>query len=134
MPLPKPKSGENKDNFISRCMGSGEMNSEYPEQDQRAAVCYSQWERKEEIRREAMSQFLKSDKDAKRFVEEFVVIAGLSEQLTDDDKRTILDIEADIVDLKQRLLDAMTPEEKEGINQQIEDLKQEIQDIRDAAE
>lgn len=43
MPLPTPHSGESKDDFISRCMGDDVMRDEYPEQDQRAAVCYSQW-------------------------------------------------------------------------------------------
>lgn len=46
MPLPKPNKGESKDKFISRCMGSSTMNSEFPDQKQRAAVCYSQWKGK----------------------------------------------------------------------------------------
>jgi len=46
MPLPTPKSGEGQDKFISRCMSSDVMNSEYPDQKQRAAVCYSQFRRK----------------------------------------------------------------------------------------
>ena len=43
MPLPAPNSGESEKDFVSRCMGAEGMNSEYPKQDQRAAVCYSQW-------------------------------------------------------------------------------------------
>lgn len=41
--MPKPHEGEREDDYISRCMGSDEMNADYPEQDQRAAVCYSYW-------------------------------------------------------------------------------------------
>jgi len=43
MPIPKPKSGEEKDVFISRCMGDKTMNKEYPDQKQRAGVCHSQF-------------------------------------------------------------------------------------------
>lgn len=43
MPIPKPSKGEKEKDFISRCMGSEVMTKEYPENDQRAAVCYSSW-------------------------------------------------------------------------------------------
>lgn len=45
MPLPSPKGKEKENNFISRCMGDETMNKDYPDQKQRAAVCYSQWKR-----------------------------------------------------------------------------------------
>ena len=48
MPLPKPKSDEDKDAFLSRCMGDDVMNEEYPEEDQRFAVCQAQWDKKKE--------------------------------------------------------------------------------------
>ena len=41
-----PKKGESKSDFVSRCMGDSVMNKEWPEQKQRAGVCYSQWEKK----------------------------------------------------------------------------------------
>lgn len=44
MPMPKPRSGESQSDFITRCMGNETMKSEYSEQDQRNAVCSSQWE------------------------------------------------------------------------------------------
>jgi ATP-dependent protease ClpP protease subunit len=47
MPLPKPKPKEEQKDFISRCMGDGVMNKEFPEQEQRAAVCYRQWREKD---------------------------------------------------------------------------------------
>lgn len=43
MPIPKPNEGESQKDFISRCMANPTMNSDYPENDQRAAVCYSAW-------------------------------------------------------------------------------------------
>jgi len=48
MPIPKPRSGESEKDFISRCMGDDVMVSEFPDAKQRAAVCYSQWRRKED--------------------------------------------------------------------------------------
>lgn len=47
MPLPKPHKGEERDAFISRCMSDDIMKSEYPKEDQRAAVCIKQWETKD---------------------------------------------------------------------------------------
>jgi hypothetical protein len=46
MPLPKPRSGEKQNDFVSRCMDNDTMKSEYPDQAQRTAVCYSQWRRR----------------------------------------------------------------------------------------
>jgi hypothetical protein len=40
--LPSPSGKESKDSFISRCMADSKMLSEYPDEKQRAAVCYSQ--------------------------------------------------------------------------------------------
>jgi hypothetical protein len=46
MPLPSPRKGQDKDSFISNCMSDPDMISEFPEQKQRAAVCYSQNKRR----------------------------------------------------------------------------------------
>lgn len=52
MPLPTPhrdktgKKTEKKSEFISRCMGDPVTNKDFPDQKQRAAVCYSQWEKR----------------------------------------------------------------------------------------
>ena len=37
-----PSSGEDKDKFLQRCMS--ELNNEFPDQDQRYAVCNSYWD------------------------------------------------------------------------------------------
>jgi len=41
MPLPVPKSQEDSQNFITRCMESKVMQREYPDKKQRLAVAYS---------------------------------------------------------------------------------------------
>jgi len=44
MPLPKPNDGESENDFIERCMSNETMKEDYPDNDQRLAVCYNQWE------------------------------------------------------------------------------------------
>lgn len=46
MPLPKPNDGESQGDFMDRCMGNETMVAEYPDEEQRAAVCHKQWEGK----------------------------------------------------------------------------------------
>ncbi len=46
MPLPKPKKGESKNDFVSRCLGSEAIKEFGKENKQRVAVCESQWERR----------------------------------------------------------------------------------------
>ncbi len=50
MPLPKPKDGESQDNFIKRCMSNDTMKKDYTDNDQRLAVCFSQWKKKDETK------------------------------------------------------------------------------------
>ena len=42
MPLPKRNKDENAKNFVNRCMSSDVMKEEYPNQQQRVAVCINQ--------------------------------------------------------------------------------------------
>ena len=44
MPIPTPKGKETQQEFISRCMS--EMKGEFPDKEQRLAVCYTQWKEK----------------------------------------------------------------------------------------
>lgn len=46
MPIPSPKDGETRKEFLSRCMGNEVMVSEYEDNKQRYAVCNSQWRRR----------------------------------------------------------------------------------------
>lgn len=43
MPIPKPKTGETKKDFVKRCMSDDIMAKEYGV-DQRFAICVAQWE------------------------------------------------------------------------------------------
>lgn len=47
MPLPKPNDGESKLDFINRCMSDDKMNEEYPDKEQRFAVCNQQTQKQE---------------------------------------------------------------------------------------
>ena len=44
--MPMPGSSETEDEFISRCMGDEEAMADFPDEDQRYAVCISKWEGK----------------------------------------------------------------------------------------
>lgn len=44
--MPYPKPGESKKDYISRFMGSGEAQSDFPDEKQRLAVAYSMFEKK----------------------------------------------------------------------------------------
>ena len=46
MPIPKPEKNENKQKFVSRCMGNETMKKEYPDAKQRVAICLGQTRRK----------------------------------------------------------------------------------------
>ena len=52
MPMPRPEKDETKDEFIDRCMSDGVMNEEYPDKDQRYAICNSIWYGDRSSRRE----------------------------------------------------------------------------------
>ena len=45
MPIPKPKAGESKKDFVKRCMANDTMAKEYGV-DQRFAICVAKWEEK----------------------------------------------------------------------------------------
>jgi len=42
MPIPKPDNNEDKQKFVARCMSSETMKKEYPNSQQRIAVCLGQ--------------------------------------------------------------------------------------------
>jgi hypothetical protein len=41
--MPKPAPDEERDEFLDRCMDDGTMRRDFPERDQRRAVCNKQW-------------------------------------------------------------------------------------------
>jgi hypothetical protein len=42
--MPKPQANEKKTDYLQRCMSDDKMNSEFPDESQRYAVCNSYWE------------------------------------------------------------------------------------------
>jgi hypothetical protein len=46
MPLPTPTPDESKSAFIARCMSDAKTKEEYPDAQQRIAVCIVQYEQK----------------------------------------------------------------------------------------
>lgn len=46
MPLPTPKTDESVSAFIARCMSDAKTQSEYPDAQQRIAVCIAQYDKK----------------------------------------------------------------------------------------
>lgn len=58
MPV-KPRKNEDEETFISRCMS--EEKESFPQQDQRLAVCYSYWSKKDEMSSEDITDDLDED-------------------------------------------------------------------------
>lgn len=56
MPLPKPTDQESRDDFIERCMGDPTAIAEFPDQEQRSAVCIKQFggEKQPTVNRQAV--------------------------------------------------------------------------------
>ena len=46
MPIPKRKQNEDKNVFVSRCMGNETMKKDYPDEKQRVAICLGQTRQK----------------------------------------------------------------------------------------
>ena len=53
MPLPKPRAGESSNQFVQRCMIDDTSVSEYPDRQQRYAVCISLSKDRKEIIKQA---------------------------------------------------------------------------------
>lgn len=45
MPIPQPRPNESEDAFVIRCMLDSTMELEYPEHQQRFAICLNEYER-----------------------------------------------------------------------------------------
>lgn len=45
MPVPKPRKGESRSDYVSRFMANEAMRKEFPKQAQRSAVAHSTWRR-----------------------------------------------------------------------------------------
>lgn len=79
MPLPSPKKDEKQSDFISRCMGNSVTNKDFPDQKQRAAVCYAQWKKKK-----------KKSKATKEEAAEFATLSELPVAQAEEVLNTVL--------------------------------------------
>jgi hypothetical protein len=65
MPIPKPRSNEEKKDFIQRCMSDSKMASEYTNTDQRLAVCSTSYEENlSKVNLESYTDYPESAKNA----------------------------------------------------------------------
>jgi len=60
-----------------------------------------------------------------------IKIKKFKEELSPEEQKEILDIEQEIAELKKQKIDAETSEEKESIADDIDELKQQISDIKE---
>lgn len=84
MPLPKPHSGESQDDFISRCMGDPTAMEDFPDQEQRLAVCFRQWREERSMSGAERKSLRVEIKDAEKGIVE-AVFATLEQKDHDDD-------------------------------------------------
>lgn len=56
MPIPKPKKGESKEDFVGRCMSNPTMRNEYPDRKQRFAICMDSWRNKNKKKKQLEKQ------------------------------------------------------------------------------
>lgn len=112
MPIPTPNDGESEDDFISRCMGNDAMVEDYPDNDQRAAVCYSQYsERAAQHRNKTMSGLSEKHRELKRRRAEIVAKMGAlvkqeddaDQPLSDEELSTFDDLAASLEAIDQQL-------------------------------
>lgn len=72
MPIPKIKQDEDKNSYVSRCMSNETMKKDYPNQQQRVAVCLGQTKTKgnllEEVHDELFAQNCSWDDEWNEFV------------------------------------------------------------------
>lgn len=74
MPIPKPKKDETKDDFIDRCMGNEAMKEEFPDNDQRLAVCHDSWDKEKEKKSKSKENMPENIEYRTFTVEEFRVL------------------------------------------------------------
>lgn len=61
MPIPKPKKGEKKTEFVSRCISVLSDKDEFDNNSQRAAVCNSIWEKSKSVFDQYSNESLEND-------------------------------------------------------------------------
>lgn len=65
MPLPKPSVGESRNDFMGRCVSDPKIVNEFSDQDQRVAVCMTQYEGKKMTDEPIENEELEAETEAK---------------------------------------------------------------------
>jgi|GEM_PF-1423863 len=95
MPLPIPQKGQQKEKFISSCMGNNVMLSDYSDNAQRYAICNSIWKRrntkaKESLETKDMALYVAKKIDTKdHVIFEASTFGDVTEQGIDSDNHII---------------------------------------------
>lgn len=102
MPIPKPREGEAKNDFMFRCMSDDVMQTEYPTQKQRSAVCnvaFTDMKKSKETpeqteKQEAIFKFKKQKEDD----DQQLVFGFASVSMTPEGKQ-VVDFHKDAMDI-----------------------------------
>ena len=79
--MPKPHTDESRDDFLDRCMGDDESVAEFPDADQRYAVCNSIWrERSKAMKHQSVALELKREPDNDGVFEGYASVFGIVDQ------------------------------------------------------
>src|SRR5215469_457134 len=109
MPVPAPSSDESQSDFIDRCMANDDM-QEY-DQDQRAAICFSQWEERAAHAQRTKHMSSLSEKHRELCRQKGQIAAQMAEIVKQEDEGTNGDeastrfaaLEASLADLNARI-------------------------------
>lgn len=122
MPIPKPNTGEKRQDFISRCMGDSTMTSEYSDNKQRLAVCSASFNSKEQSSVETQEDNTEDQKHVRNVQEtedSYVIEFGKSMPESDEEeKEDLSEIEQEFVEIHSEIKAYHDDEEKnaeEGI-------------------
>jgi hypothetical protein len=101
MPLPTPNDKEKRSDFISRCVLSETVKKDFKSQDQRTAVCYSQYE-KAKKNSKATAQFgddeiivMESNEEEKSYDHEMTISKESMEELHEKGETYITETDGD---------------------------------------
>jgi HK97 family phage prohead protease len=79
--MPKPNADESRSDFLERCMGDEEAVSDFPDAEQRYAVCNSLWrERPKVMKHQAVALELKREPDNDGVFEGYASVFGVVDQ------------------------------------------------------
>lgn len=69
MPIPRPRRGESQEAFLGRCMADPAMNADYPDRDQRFAVCVNQLGGEKTVKQATASRDLRQKLELERYLQ-----------------------------------------------------------------